>query len=140
MRHWLLILLIALLPLRGWASGGMATQMAAGQIAIEKIADYAALTRANSPFDAQSAAPTTTHTAPDCHGHASHLRHDAKPGASQADADTSACGACQICHSVALNAAVPVVSPSAIAPWVPPCSRTHFTSADRALGLKPPIS
>jgi hypothetical protein len=32
MRHFLFALLIALLPLRGWISDAMATQMAAGQL------------------------------------------------------------------------------------------------------------
>ena len=165
MRHWILIFLIALTPLRAWASGDMATQMAAQQavqqsfIATANIANYVYLTGTSDRFDSKIS--DLTRSSGPCSGHASktedtsyapqadstnHTDHAAFDHiSSTADEHAkvhcvSACGACQVCHSVAfandpvwLLQALPDLS--AVISTAP-----RFTSADRALGLKPPIS
>jgi hypothetical protein len=141
MRHWLLILMIVFLPLRGWAAGGMATQMAGQQIAsqamgaTETVANYHYVTGTSGHFDHQNGNAMTDEAHADCPGHA------AKPAAPGQTVDCGGtCGVCQVCHSVALVAlsprsfvAVPTLSAS-------PFDASRFTSADRALSQKPPIS
>jgi hypothetical protein len=68
MRHLVLALMIALLPLRGWVGDAMATQMASSSIAIESRAARAHEMAATASFDHQNQAIETAHALPDCHG------------------------------------------------------------------------
>ena len=125
MRRLILILMLVLLPLRGWVGEAMAMEMLAQQaVAIENIATNARHTSVDDTFGTEIKA--------DCHGAAEAL-----------DPGTSACGTCQlcqICHTVAAPApffALP-------APWLPHAQPTtglaRFASAPAAFALKPPIS
>ena len=142
MRHLLLILMIALLPLRGWAGDAMATEMAAGQVAqvqqmhvaTKSIAakDHAASVKAY--FDHETAVPDAVRTVADCAGHgAEDTDHG---GGSHCDT----CSACQACHTVALAHAAPNVSSTFQAFSLPHSAADQFASADAALRQKPPIS
>lgn len=129
MRRLVLILMIAMLPLRTWAGDVMAIDMAAGP----PVASAQAL----QTHAAVDAATTAHHQAPaasgDCDDHAGK-----SPLAAQAHCKT--CVTCQICHSVAIVMQVPAVMPQLVDTPVPAIGTLHFTSAERALSQKPPIS
>jgi hypothetical protein len=151
MRFWLLIIMIALLPLRGWSGEVMATDMASSQVvqahkqaqsATQNIAtsdrvDWAKNTfnNQNSNFLAQNLLVDTTLPATaDCEGH--NKLGNAEPASAHCDT----CPACQACHSVALS-----VVGFSLSPTFSPRSQPHIASADfasaiTALGQKPPIS
>jgi hypothetical protein len=117
MRHFVLALMIVLLPLRGWVGDAMAMQMSAGALEATAVA----------------AQKDTEHV--HCLEQASSSEE-----AAPATADCNTCTSCQICHSIALTPTLltlatvpmPVAQPQAGAPL--------FASAERALGFKPPIS
>lgn len=139
MRRLLLILMIALLPLRGWAGDAMATGMAAGQmaqmqqthVATENIAAHAHAASEKAHFDYDIAAPHTGPMAADCAGH----------GADDGDAShCDTCSACQACHAVALAHSGHKVPSTFQAFALPHSAADQFASADAALRQKPPIS
>jgi hypothetical protein len=142
MRHLLLVLMIALLPVRGWIGDAMATGMAAGhlqhqQAATEFIAVHPHESVASDHFDHVMPAPEAMHAqaAPDCAGHqVSHGNEQA------ADAHCDSCAACQACHTVALSPAAAGLNPVFQALTLPRPAPDQFASADAALGQKPPIS
>jgi hypothetical protein len=149
MRHWLLIFLIALLPLRGWAASGMATQMATqtmvvqqvpapSELATDTVANYRVLTGTTSQFNPESSANMALQVQPDCHGVVTPPSPIA-PAAQSAECG-STCGVCQVCHSVALTVSLPPAMLGAPAQGVVSVSLPTFTSADRALSQKPPIA
>ena len=126
MRLFVLALMIVLLPLRGWVSDAMATEMlSAGamhlQIATNAVEDHA--------HQADVSQAMT-----DCAG------QGAPEGTPDTDTHCVTCSVCQACHTVALlpDAAhsVAVVS----SPALPYSPATVFASALVALGQKPPIS
>ena len=155
MRHFMLALLILLLPLRGWTGDAMATGMAAGQLmavhssqpssapdAIKKIADHAHDGKASAHIHPEktlaAAAGVETsvaniQTSHDC-------GTSAAESSNTAAMDCGSCSSCQACHTVALSSAVmkslatlnPAAQPEAVI--VP------LASADAALSQKPPIS
>lgn len=127
MRRWFVLVLIALLPLRGWVGEAMAGEMLAQHLAAPKIV---ASGQASMGADGHQ----------DCMGHA--LPSDAgHPAASpQPGSDCPTCAQCQACSSVAL-ALPPALSLPPVAPSVVPGEApAHFASAEAARGLKPPIS
>lgn len=135
MRHLILAIMIVLLPLRGWVGDAMATQMAADsasstsqhhQVATEVIAAHAHDTGAAGHFDHENA----LQTAHDC----------AVQTADTASGHCGSCQICQVCHTVALSPPTAGLNMTFDAPLLPPTSATLFTSAQAALGKKPPIS
>jgi hypothetical protein len=141
MRFLLLALLIALLPLRGWAGGAGALKISPNSVvAIEKIATHAHPARSTALLDINS---KTTH--PDCHGHADETSSGASTTAqtpvspSHCPSKTS-CGDCQMCHTLAVVATpvLPQVMP--LPHGLPRVEGIHFDSALSALSLKPPIA
>ena len=98
MRSRLVVLwiLLALLPLRGWAYGNMQVGMAADAVAM-------AAQSAESP----SAAHAAAHAAMPCHeaAAATDAVPDAAPDADSANSGHTACALCDLCHSVALFSA-----------------------------------
>lgn len=121
MRYVVFAILIALLPLRSWAGDAMAIQMAAQTI------------------PATAASPNSEHA--DCMEHAAMAddgaTHDKAP---TADGHCNTCAACQACSAVALVFPDTAVALAALHHSVPQWTAVRFTSADRALGQKPPIS
>jgi len=134
MRHCLLILMIALLPLRAWAGDAMAGEMLAQQlIAINSIAAEHATTRGSGSFDHETAALAM----PDCHGQAAspadaaQAHHTASAG--------NACSQCQACSSAALQPSATLL-PAVPGPQALPATGTpQFASALPAAAFKPPI-
>lgn len=137
MRYLVVLLMIVLLPLRGWAGDSMATQMAGSQIAIESGAARAHEIRAKATFDHQKQAK------PDCHETLSgqSAGQDISSPAPNSDhsGNCQTCQACQACHTVALLPALLEVTANLSSPQMRP-TRTAFTSAAAALGQKPPIA
>jgi hypothetical protein len=131
MRRWFVLLMIALLPLRGLVGDAMAADMMAKHLSTAQTAVETA--SAHHEMD------------PDCMGH-SHANADTD---ANADADASVatnaspcptCASCQVCSSVALAFAASVaVSPVFTQP-TPVATLATFASADPATGFKPPIS
>ena len=134
MRYLVVLLMIVLLPLRGWAADGMATQMASSQIAIESGAARAHEIRVTPIFDHQK------QVKPDCHEALAgqSAMQEMPPPAMDAD-HCGTCQACQACHTVALLPTPLEVTASLSSPQMRP-TRIAFTSAAPALGQKPPIS
>lgn len=116
MRRWFFLLLIVLLPLRGWIGDAMAMQMA--------LPDP----------HAHVSAPALA-GAGDCNGHAG--AQDAGDPIDGAHCDT--CTLCQSCHTVAVLPAPEWLAATQAGPVAPAATMHVFASADRALFLKPPI-
>jgi len=133
MRRWLLVLLVALLPLRGWAAEAMADQMLAQQLgAMESIAAQHHSTRAEGKNHQDHGEAMA-----DCHGQAA----AAEPQEPLAGADLCAsCLQCQVCSSVALQPATVCLAVFAALPQAPDAGAVRFASAPTALALKPPIA
>ena len=140
MRHLLLALLIALMPLRGWAGDAMATQMAAVAVVQQGPVAAADAGHADAPgapaHDHVLAGPAGARTAtPDCAGHTS------LPTSSSSDnSHCHTCVVCQACYSVALLLPSFTGDVTPIGTVAPQSAAPSFTSAERALRLKPPIS
>ena len=126
MRHLLLALMIALLPLRGWVGDVMAAQMTSTVLSQSATESHHGMDDATRHVMAEAS---------DCSGHQAGASEDAS-----AQADCSTCTVCQICHSVALTPLL-MSLPSAMLPGGQvQTSHVHFASAERAPGFKPPIS
>lgn len=139
--------MIVLLPLRGWIGDAMATQMGTQavllistqpsteqQVAPEIIAAHAHKSGAGGHFHAEMAEEVTPVQA-DC---ADHLRGDTT--ASAAAPHCESCTMCQACHTVAIETSLMDSAVFSFSPGVPRFVASRFASADRTLGLKPPIS
>jgi len=134
MRHFVLALMIALLPLRGWVGDAMAMEIAAGTLtesvsALESDEHHARPARVDAALDAANAIHA------DCPGHA-----PAPDGTPYASSDCKTCADCQICHSVALTPSLPQLASAAVSAVQPLAAAPLFASAERAPGFKPPIS
>ncbi|MBC7918156.1 MAG: hypothetical protein H7Y28_10150 [Rhodoferax sp.] len=120
MRYVVLAILIALLPLRSVAGDAMAIQMATSTIAASSASEPAhADCMEHAAMAADGAMQDQT---PDANGHC------------------NTCASCQACSAVAFVFPEAAVSLPPLPHTVPSWSAVHFTSADRALGQKPPIS
>lgn len=113
MRRFIFILMIALLPLRGWMGEAMATEMAT----INFIAIQAMNTPANVDFSAEKGMS-------DCDMHKS-----AKPS----------CTHCQACHATGLVSTVQITSFDKVHYAQPLAQASQFVSANLTLTKKPPI-
>lgn len=136
MRRCLYVLLILLLPLRAWVGDAMATQMVL-PAPVPYTAAHATTGHGHGAGASAFAHPTALAmqtTAGDCFGHAG--PHDAA-NLDEA-AHCGACAMCQTCHTVAVLALSRFADAGQSRPAVPPFAATGFTSADRALTLKPP--
>jgi hypothetical protein len=129
MRTWLLILMIAVAPLRGWAGDVMSVAMATEQLIAH-----------GSPSGSGPA--NAVHA--DCVGHSGDATEaTGDSGAAEDDhvaGHCPTCSACQVCSSAALTVQTSSSPPIAMPHAVPTIGGTHFTSVAPALGFKPPIS
>lgn len=151
MRIFLFALMIALLPLRGFAGDVMATEMAiqlAAQHsqqnevrdhhadATKNVAAHADNLGTSGHFDSHhetAAAQEAATTANACAGHvAAEQCHSSD--------NHGSCQACQACHTVALSLALNPVQPVFPSSTLPHLAAAQFASAEAALGQKPPIS
>lgn len=137
MRKWLLVLMIALLPLRAWVGEAMAGEM------MSRHAALAAGVQAQ-----QSAALPAAQLAPsahDCMGHG-----QAAPPSVEAPVDTTAaipldgdcptCASCQACSAVALAFAEAAPGATPFGSALPATRELRFASAEPVPAVKPPIS
>ena len=136
MRRLLLILMISLLPLRGWAGEMMAVSMAVQQLSVA-VADQKSVAKAVE----QAGSPTGAMPA-DCPmlGPLANNATDADVVGSAISPLCKGFTACQLC--MALVTGYPAI-PGATAPLPqaePLVSSVSFTNAEPAPGLKPPIS
>lgn len=140
MRNLFLIFMIALLPLRGWASDAMATGMLASQVqqhqqtTTKKIAAHGHEAGTKAHQDTETAVAVAAPTAADCPDHASGAESHA------ANAHCDSCSVCQACHTVALSPAAAGVTAVFDLRTAPRAAVAQFASAEAALRQKPPIS
>ncbi len=129
MRRFVLILMLVLLPLRGWVGEAMAMDMLAqSAVAIQNVAATAHHISANGTFDTEMQAP--------CHGASPEAAASTAPGSSPC----GTCPLCQMCHTVAAPAPFTTL-PTAWLPHAQPTTgHARFASAPAAFALKPPIS
>lgn len=149
MRHLLLALMIVLLPLRGWMGDAMATGMATGtvaatsqhrQAATEMVAGHAHAMGSADHFEHQTASQEPVQALHDCAGHASDQSSHAADSHDNRDGHCDSCQACQACHTVALSRTAVILETAFSDPGLPHAAAAQFTSAQAALGQKPPIS
>ena len=141
MRHLFFILMIALLPLRGWVSDAMATGMVTANMQQQSVA-MTAPTHAHEAGmqahqDTQTLVADTSEIAEtmgDCSSHA--FGEDQNAG----DTHCNTCSACQACHTVALSTSTGELITTFNPRTLPRAAVTQFVSAERALDQKPPIS
>ncbi|MBC7608673.1 MAG: hypothetical protein H7228_03710 [Polaromonas sp.] len=124
MRYLFVIIMIALLPLRGWAGHVMAVDMAGQQIA---VAQKAVATHASK--DSIVAMPA------DC-------LMLAQVGADKDSVTSNAhcnCDSCELCLALASVKDTGFLAATFTPHTAPQASSAGFSSADRATSLKPPI-
>ena len=144
MRLMLIVLMMALAPLRGWAGDAMAITMVAQQISTMSMshAQPASLPVSDARLP-QAGAALVGHT--DCMAHEAPTQVAVTPHSDGASGDANmlhcpTCSFCQACSSPGLAAMASLFEPVRFAHAVPQSSGTLFTSAERAPGFKPPIS
>lgn len=149
MRHWFLILMIALLPVRGWALGTMTGQMPAAHAPLTNTTHAAAPVQSAASEAAGAGHHTAAGMKPDCPDHAGSVvqpdahhapEQDSGAAGSEASADCHSCTSCQICHTVAATAGAALPALSFTPHALPLLAGARFASAQPAPGLKPPIS
>lgn len=142
MRCLMLILMIALLPVRGWASDVMSVAHASQQLnTIELVATQAMQTRATATFNGYFEAKPASSMPWDC-------PMAAQGGGSAAPNPNSnpfkplchGCGTCQLCMALVTGYPMALVSATCLPQAVEQLATISFSSAERAPGFKPPIS
>ncbi len=133
MRRLFLILMIALLPLRGWAAALMSVEMPLQS----SLATHQVVHGADRPVERGIDRLAQVKT--DCPDHAAML---ASPDAKDTGVNShcSTCVACQTCHSVALTGVPQTEFAPATAASPKPPGGTRFDSAQLASRVKPPIT
>ena len=130
MRLLFVILMMALLPLRGLAGDVMAIRMAA-----QLPSDGAVVVVATPVAELVAAA---SHA--DCMGHTDATPDQGPLPATGSGGHCSTCPTCQVCFSVALPVLLMMWSTSPLPNTVPRIGDSVFFSAVSAPGFKPPIS
>ncbi|MFN3440632.1 MAG: hypothetical protein ACK41V_23255 [Acidovorax sp.] len=120
MRHWFLVLMIALLPLRGWVGDAMAVEMLA------QPAHAAVAIHGHGADHADPHAMSDAHCA--CAEHAT---------ADSADHQHSACDVCNL-PALALGVLDVLTPPAVHSELAQPAER--FASSEAQRSVKPPIS
>jgi hypothetical protein len=128
MHRLILILMIALLPLRTWAGDIMAVQM----LTPTGFSQSAAV------VDLSGASHEMQKAEADCPGHSADASGAEAKLSPQSHCNT--CVACQICHSVTITVSTPNLVAQLAFAQAPTFDTPRFTSAQPALSQKPPIS
>jgi len=129
MRHWLLILMIALLPLRGWAGDAMALSMWATPGSSQAMAPCHETAK---PVAAVASEGGSHHTSA-----AESMAHGSDTGSGTQHAT---CNACDVCNGPAMTPALHSASTTpSVHAHITPASE-HFASAEPQRGSKPPIA
>lgn len=124
MRRWFVLLLIALLPLRGWVGEAMAGEMLGQHVAAATAKQVQAVLH-------------------DCMGHeaaASNGSDASMQDTQSASGDCPTCASCQVCSTVVLSVDAARVPAAAFGNTLVPRMGTRFASAEPAPAFKPPIS
>lgn len=134
MRFLLVVLLVALMPLRSWAGDAMAIRMAGGgHTPVVLVASaHEECPGHHGPATSQ---PGNVAGVAATSGHA-----DSGSVANAAQDHCANCASCQACFTVALTSLPAVIAPLTAHNSPPHAGLKSFTSADIALGRKPPIS
>ena len=142
MRRLLLILMIALLPVRAWASDVMTVASAAQALnATENVATYALSTRATAHFNSEIGTTLTAGMPFDCPLLAQVVRNPAQDkGGNPFKPLCHGCNTCQLCMALVTGYPMVQVSAARLPQAVQHLAAISFTSAERAPGFKPPIS
>lgn len=135
MRRWLLVLMLVLLPLRGWVGEAMAGDMLQQHAA--RMAAHA-LASEHRHDHTQAHGEHRGHAAHDCLEHASPADGPQDPGEPQAGTDCPTCASCQACSSVALSPFVFVPKVVGFPHPLPEAVQRDYSSAEPALAFKPP--
>ena len=154
MRIFLFALMIALLPLRGFAGDVMATEMAiqlAAQHsqqnevrdhhadATKNVAAHAYHSGASGHLDSHHETAAAQEAATTANACAGHVAAEQCHSSSNHGDNHGSCQACQACHTVALSLALNPVQPVFPSSTLPHLAAAQFASAEAALGQKPPI-
>lgn len=139
MRVVLLILLIALAPLRGMANEGMATRMATTLAMSVSAPAAAGDTHAGGHHCEEMAASVQPANSPPMATHHGDMHPDTTAATASHDGCEN-CSLCQMCASAALPAELRVALPVLVPQLQVPAHTDRFASAPAALAQKPPIS
>lgn len=140
MRVFLIALMIALLPVRGWMSDAMAADPLAATVAETDVAheiraSHANASRAEATYHSEISVKVKPMQHADCAGH-----DTATQATSCMEPHGNTCTLCQTCHTVALSAPAVSLAAMSLPHALPPAVLPRFVSADCALCIKPPIS
>lgn len=139
MRVVLLILLIALAPLRGMANEWMATRMATTlAMSVSAPATAGDMHASGHHCEEMAASAEPAPTRPMAAHHAD--THPDAPSTAAAHDGCENCSLCQMCASAALPAELRVALPVFVPQLQVPAQADRFASATAALAQKPPIS
>lgn len=135
MRFWIVALMIALLPLRGWVGDAMALERLAHTP--EAPAVVAALVHDCHEAAAPEASSSTMHAM-----HAAHAMHaDSHGQAAHADqAPHHSHLSCDLCNVPALHPPVPMLATDTAPHPLRVISQEHFASVEPQRDRKPPIA
>lgn len=140
MRRWLLLVMIMLLPVRGWVGDAMAGQMLQQRthavMAAEAQGAHHGPHRAAHDCDEHRGAvvAATTEVAADV-AIAASAAAEAPPAAG---GDCPTCASCQVCSSVGLSPSVPLLPGASLSQALPHTDAPSLASAEQAIAFKPP--
>ena len=141
MRHLLLALMIALLPVRGWMGNAMAINMAVNMTMQQALMTQSSTENA-TPASGGNAVSQASATMPeDCPMSAQNQDGKSVEGEQAGGAEASCnCNSCELCLALA-SLTFPTMATASFTPHAePPSHGTRFSSAERVFSLKPPIS
>lgn len=144
MQRWFLILMLVLLPLRGWSAQLMGVQMGAMQMGAMQMASAQTVTKPMAAHADMSAADMPA----DCPMHLASITSSPTPSptppasdaqAAVADSNHPTCQACQLCMPLALLTSEPLNLGGQHSPLPLPQAQMRFVSAELPQVAKPPI-
>jgi hypothetical protein len=139
MQRWFLILMLVLLPARGWSAQLMGIEMGTMQMTHAQMsaAHHASMSESS---DAMADLMGMTDMPADCPMHMAASAHDAKANTNtSADQQHPTCQACQLCMPLAMLGHTGLTLGHLRCPTPLPQTRMSFVSAELALAVKPPI-
>ncbi|MDP2262845.1 MAG: hypothetical protein Q8K24_06780 [Hydrogenophaga sp.] len=134
MRHFLLALLIALLPLRGWVGDAMAITLVSPAAAQQLVADLPDCMEHSAAVHAALHAPPANPS--DTHAHDGATPHHT----AGADEPSHAHGSCEVCNGPAMALGWPIGATLPQPPALAIAPSVRFASTVLPQGVKPPIS
>ena len=140
-RHLLLALMIALLPVRGWMGNAMAIDMAVNMTLQQALMTQGSTENATPASGGNAVLQASAAMPEDCPMSAQN--QDGKFVEGEQAGETAAscnCNSCELCLALA-TFTFPTMATATFTPHAePPSHGTRFSSAERVFSLKPPIS